>query len=119
MLPAHPSEIGFAFHRTGSAGHPGSMHTNVLRNYYIYGTDSGKISAIRFDDRWKATYMEQKSHGTRVWRDELVPLKAPLLLDLRMDPFEKALHTNTYCDFYSRNIFVFGRAALVAGPKGA
>ncbi len=86
------------------------------RDYYIYATDAGAISAIRFDDRWKAIYMEQESHGTRVWVDKLVPLKAPLLFDLRMDPFEKALHTNTYWDWYSRHIFLFGKAASYILP---
>ena len=60
--------------------------------------------------------MEQKSHGTRVWVDKLEPLKAPLLFNLRMDPFEKADHTNTYWDWYSRLIFMLARASsYVAG----
>jgi len=86
------------------------------RTHFIYGTDGGKISAIRFDDRWKAIYMEQASHGTRVWVDKLEELKAPLLFDLRMDPFEKAEHTNTYWDWYSRHIFLFGRASSYVVP---
>jgi arylsulfatase len=86
------------------------------RNFFIYGTDAAQISAIRFDDRWKAIYMEQKSHGTRVWIDDLVKLKAPLLFDLRMDPFEKALHTNTYWDWYSKRIYLLGRGAMYVVP---
>jgi arylsulfatase len=86
------------------------------RKFYIYGTDGGRISAIRFDDRWKAIYLEQKSHGTRVWVDKLVDLKAPLLFDLRMDPFEKALHTNTYWDWYTKNIFLMYRATSYIVP---
>ena len=86
------------------------------RTHYIYGTDDAEISAIRFDDRWKAIYLEQKAHGTRVWFEELVPLKAPLLFDLRMDPFEKALETNTYWDWITRRIYLFGRAASYVQP---
>ncbi len=86
------------------------------RDYFIYSTDSAEISAVRFDDRWKAIYLEQKSQGTRVWLDELVPLKAPLLFDIRMDPFEKSLEdSNTYWDWWSRHIFLFGRAATYVG----
>ncbi|WP_075602486.1 arylsulfatase [Saccharicrinis aurantiacus] len=80
------------------------------RKYFIYGTDAAQISAIRFADRWKAMYMEQKHHGQDVWVYKLEPLKAPLLFDLRMDPFEKARETNSYHDWYARHIFMFGWA---------
>ncbi len=86
------------------------------RTHFIYGTDDAQISAIRFDDRWKAMYLEQKAHGTRVWFEELVELKAPLLFDLRMDPFEKAMETNTYWDWVTRRIYLFGRAASYVLP---
>jgi len=36
------------------------------REFYIYGTDAAEISAIRFNDSWKALYMEQKSEGQDV-----------------------------------------------------
>ena len=81
------------------------------RKFFVYGTDAGQISAVRFDDRWKAIYMEQRAHGTRVWVEDLVPLKAPILFDLRMDPFEKAMHTNTYWDWYSRRIYMLSRGS--------
>ncbi|WP_282122837.1 arylsulfatase [Algibacter mikhailovii] len=81
------------------------------REYFIYGTDAAEISAIRFGDRWKAMYMEQKAIGQEVWIYKLENLKAPLLFDLRMDPFEKARETNTYQDWYARHIFMFGWAA--------
>ncbi|MDN3641156.1 arylsulfatase [Lutimonas halocynthiae] len=80
------------------------------REYFIYGTDAAEISAIRFGDRWKAMYMEQKAIGQEVWIYKLESLKAPLLFDLRMDPFEKARETNSYQDWYARNIFMFGWA---------
>lgn len=86
------------------------------RTHYIYGTDDAQISAIRFDDRWKAIYLEQQSHGTRVWFDKLVELKAPLLFDLRMDPFEKAMGTNTYWDWMTRRIYLFSRAGSYVRP---
>ena len=60
--------------------------------------------------------MEQKAHGSRVWLEELVPLKAPLLFDLRMDPFEKALETNSYFDWYTRRIYMIARAASYVVP---
>ena len=86
------------------------------RTSYIYATDDAKISAIRFADRWKAIYLEQKAHGSRVWLEELHTLKAPLLFDLRMDPFEKALETNTYYDWYTKRIFLMAQAASYVLP---
>lgn len=80
------------------------------REYYIYGTDGGEISAIRFADRWKAMYMEQKAVGQDVWVYKLEHLKAPFLYDLRMDPFEKARETNAYHDWYVQHPFLFGWA---------
>ena len=78
------------------------------RKYYIYGTDGGEISAIRFADRWKLLYMEQKHYGQEVWMYKLEKLKAPFMYDLRMDPFEKARETNTYQDFWARHVFLLG-----------
>jgi len=77
------------------------------REYYIYGTDAAQISAIRFGDRWKALYMEQRHEGQDVWVYKLEPLKAPLLFDLRMDPFEKARITNRYHDWWVKHAFLF------------
>ena len=81
------------------------------RKYYIYGTDGGEISAIRFADRWKLLYMEQKHYGQEVWMYKLEKLKAPWLYDLRMDPFEKARETNTYQDWWARHLFMVGWGA--------
>lgn len=54
--------------------------------------------------------MEQKAIGQEVWIYKLEYLKAPLLFDLRMDPFEKARETNSYQDWSARHIFMFGWA---------
>ncbi len=78
------------------------------REYYIYGTDGAEISAIRFADRWKLIYMEQKAEGQDVWFYKLEPLKAPWLFDLRMDPFEKAKETNSYHDWWAHRVYMLG-----------
>jgi len=81
--------------------------TDSPRPYYIYASDAAEITAIRFNDRWKAIFMEQQSTGNRVWIDNFTPLKAPLLMDLRMDPFEKAIDTsNTYYEWWMRRVFL-------------
>lgn len=78
------------------------------REYYIYGTDAAEISAIRFAERWKLMYMEQKAYGQDVWIYKLEPLKAPWLYDLRMDPFEKARETNAYHDWWAHRVYMLG-----------
>jgi hypothetical protein len=42
MLPAHPSEISFPFHRAGSAGHPGSKQPPVKRGLCFARTGETK-----------------------------------------------------------------------------
>jgi arylsulfatase len=63
------------------------------RKEFIYWTDDGSVAALRYGD-FKVTFLEQKSHGLRVWLDPFKPLRAPLLTNLRMDPFERAEHEN-------------------------
>ena len=81
------------------------------RKYFIYSTDGGKISAIRFDDRWKALYMLQNHEGTEVWLHKLEVLKAPYIFDLRMDPFEKATESNNYWTLWSERVFQLSQSA--------
>ncbi len=84
------------------------------REYFIYATDGGDVAAVRFADRWKAMYMVQDYEGMEVWARELDRLKAPLLFDLRMDPYEKAYtSSNTYWDWWSDRGFMFQWAATV------
>ena len=63
--------------------------------------------AMRYDD-WKVTFLEQKEEKTvRIWLEPFTELRAPLLTNLRRDPFEKAQHaSNTYWDWYMSRIFV-------------
>src|SRR5690606_25756391 len=59
------------------------------RKEFIYWTDDGSVAALRYGD-WKATFMEQKGEGLRVWQEPFEVLRAPLLTNLRMDPFERS-----------------------------
>jgi arylsulfatase A-like enzyme len=58
------------------------------RKAFLYWSDDGDLMALRYE-QWKVTFMEQRSHGLGVWREPLVSLRAPLLLNLRSDPFER------------------------------
>ena len=77
------------------------------RNEFMYVGDEGQILAIRYND-WKVTFQEQKEEKTvRIWLEPFTELRAPMLVNLRRDPFEKAQHaSNTYWDWYMSRIFV-------------
>jgi arylsulfatase len=70
------------------------------RHEIFYFSDDGDLTALRYDD-WKLIFMEQKSMGTfRVWMEPFVPLRVPLIFNLRRDPYERATITsNTYYDW--------------------
>ncbi|MGJ8672782.1 arylsulfatase [Rubritalea sp.] len=70
------------------------------RKEIFYFTDDGDLSALRYGP-WKLIFMEQKTvGGFRVWMDPFVPLRVPLILNLRRDPYERApITSNTYYDW--------------------
>jgi arylsulfatase len=77
------------------------------RNFFFYFSDDGDMIAVRMDN-WKIVFMQQVTRGTlAVWRDPFVRLRAPLLYNLRTDPFEYADITgNTYNDWIMQHTFV-------------
>ena len=86
------------------------------RKEIFYFSDTGDLTALRYND-WKAIFLQQKTMGTlRVWMDPWVPLRVPMVLNLRRDPYERAPFTsNTYYDWMIDRAFVFVPAqALVA-----
>ena len=70
------------------------------RHEIFYFSDDGDLTALRYDD-WKLIFMEQKTAGTfRVWMEPFVPLRVPLIENLRRDPYERAeITSNTYYDW--------------------
>jgi arylsulfatase A-like enzyme len=58
------------------------------RKEFIYWTDDGSVAALRYDN-WKATFLSrmptESMSGSSPSR-----LRAPMLTNLRMDPFERA-----------------------------
>jgi arylsulfatase len=61
------------------------------RKEFFYWTDDGNLAAVRYD-RWKLLFLQQRAEGFKVWSEPLVPLRVPLIEDLRADPFERAEH---------------------------
>jgi arylsulfatase len=77
------------------------------RHEIFYFSDDGDLTALRYDD-WKVIFMEQKATGTfRVWMEPFVPLRVPLIENLRRDPYERATITsNTYHDWQLDRAFL-------------
>ncbi len=76
------------------------------RKEFIYVSDVGEIVAARVGD-WKATFMVNNAKTVALWREPFTELRAPLLFNLRRDPFEKAEeNSNTYNDWFLDHIFL-------------
>jgi arylsulfatase len=76
------------------------------RKEFIYVGDEGQLMALRYAD-WKAVFLENRAEQLALWFEPFVELRAPLLFNLRRDPFERAQHnSNTYYDWYIDRIFV-------------
>ena len=77
------------------------------RKEIFYFSDDGDLTALRYED-WKMVFMEQQSPGTfRVWMEPFVPLRVPLIFNLRRDPYERAsITSNTYYDWLLDRAFL-------------
>ncbi len=71
------------------------------RKEIFYFSDDGDLTALRNGD-WKIVFMEQRVETTfQAWAEPFVPLRVPLLFNLRRDPFERSQKTsNTYYDWF-------------------
>jgi len=84
------------------------------RKGFIYVTDGGDIAALRYGD-WKAMFLENRADKLQIWLEPFVELRAPYLINLRRDPFEKALGgSNTYYDWYIDRAYILGAIQVYA-----
>jgi len=90
--------------------------TALPRREFIYWTDDGSVAALRYDN-WKVTFLEQDALGLRVWQDPFKELRAPLLTNLRMDPFERAEEENAmgFQRWYMDRMFAIAPAGAYVG----
>ncbi|MGC3944991.1 MAG: arylsulfatase [Chryseolinea sp.] len=65
------------------------------RPEYFYFSDDGDLLAYR-DDRFKYHFEVQLSTGMKVWRYPLTPLRAPVMIDLKSDPYEYSWDNSAY-----------------------
>ena len=86
------------------------------RKEFLYWTDDGSVAAIRYGN-WKASFLEQKAEGLKVWQEPFDVLRAPVLTNLRMDPFERARAEDAmgYQRWYMERMFLIAPAAAYVG----
>jgi arylsulfatase len=86
------------------------------RREIFYFSDDGDLTALRYDD-WKLIFMEQRATGTlQVWSEPFVPLRIPLIFNLRRDPYEFAnITSNTYYDWVLDHAFLLVPAQDIVG----
>jgi arylsulfatase A-like enzyme len=86
------------------------------RDEIFYFSDDGDLTALRYDD-WKLIFMEQKARGTlRIWMEPFVPLRIPLIFNLRRDPLERAeITSNTYYDWLLDRAYLLVPAQAYVG----
>ncbi len=85
------------------------------RNEFLYWTDDGSVAALRYK-QFKVTFLKQNAHGLHVWLEPFEVLRAPLLTDLRTDPFELAHDIGMgYDRWFVEHMFVFAPASAYVG----
>jgi len=86
------------------------------RNEIFYFSDDGDLTALRYND-WKLIFMEQRVEATlQAWAEPFVPLRVPLMFNLRRDPYERAqLTSNTYYDWLIDRAYLMVPAQTYVG----
>ena len=85
------------------------------RQEFLYWTDDGQVAALRYNN-WKITFLRQDHHGIDVWTQPFTTLRAPMLANLRMDPFERAWEESIgYERWWVDHMFVFAPAGAYVG----
>jgi arylsulfatase len=84
------------------------------RKEFFYFSDDGDLLAIRYE-HYKAHFMIQEATGIDVWRRPFVTLRAPVVYDLAIDPFERAREGMGYEDWMYRHAFVAVPMQTIAG----
>ena len=84
------------------------------RQEIFYFTDIGEMAAVRHNDI-KVHFMIQEAHGFNVWKNPYTPLGWPSMVDLRADPFERAMHESIgWGQWSTQRMYVLSGAAVVA-----
>jgi len=86
---------------------------------FAYWSDDGDLMAIRVK-HWKVTFMTQNTEISPqtplgVWQGAFTALRAPMMYNLRSDPFERGPESIYYADFVARRMFLMVPAQVIVG----
>jgi arylsulfatase len=86
------------------------------RDEIFYFSDDGDLTALRYND-WKMIFMEQRAEATlQAWVEPFVPLRIPMILNLRRDPYERGpITSNTYFDWLLDRAYLLVPAQAYVG----
>lgn len=86
------------------------------RKEIFYFSDDGDLTALRYYD-WKLIFMEQRVEATlQAWAEPFVPLRVPLIFNLRRDPYERSqITSNTYYDWLLDRAYLLVPAQAYVG----
>ena len=84
------------------------------RQEIFYFTDIGEMAAVRHGDS-KVHFMIQEAHGFDVWKNPYTPQGWPSMVNLRADPFERAMHESIgYGLWATKRMYAISAAAVLA-----
>ena len=89
------------------------------RKEFLYWSDDGDLMALRVQN-WKVSFMEQHPEvdpktPLGVWQGTFLKLRAPMLDNVRSDPFERGPSSMLYGDWHAHRAFLLVPAqAIVA-----
>jgi arylsulfatase A-like enzyme len=76
------------------------------RHEFFYFNDDGMLCAMR-DDRYKLHFAVQNAKGLDVWNNPFTVRRAPLIVDLLADPFERAFEEGIDFDhWFAEHMFL-------------
>jgi len=89
------------------------------REAFMYWSDDGDLMALRVRD-WKVTFASQNTEidpqtPLGVWQGDFTKLRAPIVTNLRADPFERATTSIYYGDWVARRMFMLVPAQAIVG----
>src|SRR5262249_32711614 len=87
------------------------------RREFLYWSDDGDLMAIRVGN-WKVSFLEQHVEvGPKtplgVWQGQFLKLRAPMIYNLRTDPFERGPTSMLYGDWHAHRAFLLVPAQAV------
>ena len=83
------------------------------RKEIFYFTDVGELAAVRHKN-YKVHFMIQEADGFEVWKNPYTPQAWPSLVNLRADPFERAMHESIgYGSWATHRMYSISAAALI------